>query len=99
MDGLIGLVKQWSMDKGLHNADPHKQILKVVEEVGETAGALAKSDLINLQEEMGDVIVTLIVLSQQLDMELEDCLWIAYNKIANRNGEMKNGVFVKSEDL
>lgn len=96
---LVQLVEYWSIDKGLNEVEPSKQMLKTIEEVGEVAGALAKSDLDNAKEEIGDVVVTLIILSQQLDMDLYDCLDIAYDKIKDRKGEMKNGVFVKQEDL
>lgn len=99
MDELIWSIEQWSIDKGLDKASPDKQMVKVIEGVGEVAGALAKSDLDNAKEEIGDVVVTLIILSQQLDMDLYDCLDIAYDKIKDRKGEMKNGVFVKQEDL
>ena len=99
MDELIWLIEKWSIDKGLDKASPDKQMLKTIEEVGEVAGALAKSDLDNAKEEIGDVVVTLIILSQQLDMDLYECLETAYIKIKDRKGEMKNGVFVKSEDL
>ena len=99
MEQLIWSIEKWSIDKGLDKASPDKQMLKTIEEVGEVAGALAKSDLDNAKEEIGDVVVTLIILSQQLDMDLYECLETAYIKIKDRKGEMKNGVFVKSEDL
>ena len=99
MNELIKNIEDWSIDRGLNNASPNKQILKVVEEVGEVAGALAKSDLINAKEEIGDVVVTLIILSQQLNIDLYDCLDTAYDKIKDRKGKMLNGVFVKESDL
>lgn len=49
--------------------------------------------------EMGDVLVTLIIAAEFLSVDLEDCLEMAYNKISKRKGEMRDGVFVKQEDL
>src|SRR5699024_9433898 len=99
MDQLICSIEKWSIDKGLDKASRDKQVLNTIEGVDECAGALWKSDLDNEKEEIGDVVVTLIILSQQLDMDLYECLETAYIKIKDRKGEMKNGVFVKQEDL
>ena len=49
--------------------------------------------------ELGDIIVTLIVLSKQLDIDIVDCLEMAYEKISKRKGKTVNGLFVKEEDL
>ena len=53
----------------------------------------------NMKLEMGDIIVTLIILCEQLDIEPMECLELAYEKIKNRKGETRNGVFYKAEDL
>ncbi|HZG12702.1 MAG TPA: MazG-like family protein [Kurthia gibsonii] len=99
MNELIEKVKQWSIEKGLDHAEPSKQFLKVTEEVGEVAAALARDDMEELQDAIGDTIVTLIILAQQHEMEVEECLEQAYNAICGRTGRMINGVFVKEEDL
>ena len=49
--------------------------------------------------EMGDVFVTLIILCKQLGIEPQRCLELAYEKIKNRKGETRNGMFIKAEDL
>ncbi|WKT75597.1 MazG-like family protein [Lysinibacillus fusiformis] len=99
MNELIKQVEQWSIAKGLVKAESSKQFLKVVEEVGEVAAALARNDKNALCDGIGDVIVTLIILAQQNDMDLHDCLNTAYDEIKNRTGKMIDGVFVKSSDL
>lgn len=99
MNQLIEKVKAWSSEKGLDHAEPSKQMLKVIEEVGEVAAAIARNDMEELQDAIGDTIVTLIILAQQHEMEVEECLEQAYNVICGRTGRMVNGVFVKSEDL
>lgn len=99
INDLVGKVEGWSMDKKLNEAESSKQMLKVVEEVGEVAAALARNDMHELRDGIGDVVVTLIILAQQNGMMLEECLEQAWNEIAERKGEMINGVFVKESDL
>ncbi len=99
MDRLVKLVEKWSKDKDLDKAEPSKQFLKVIEEIGEVADALAKNKPEELKGGIGDVVVTLIILAQQNGLTLEECLETAYNEIADRKGEMIKGVFVKEEDL
>jgi NTP pyrophosphatase (non-canonical NTP hydrolase) len=48
---------------------------------------------------MGDILVTLIILSAQLDIDLTECLEMAYQKISKRKGKTIDGLFVKEEDL
>lgn len=99
MDRLVKLVEEWSRDRDLHEADSSKQFLKVIEEVGEVADALAKDKPDELKDGIGDTVVTLIILAQQNGLTLEECLETAYNEIADRKGKTVNGVFVKEEDL
>lgn len=96
---LVNSVEEWSKNKGLHKADPNKQALKVFEEVGEVAAALARSDMHELKDGIGDTVVTLIILAQQNGMDLKECLNAAYDEIKYRTGKMVDGVFVKSSDL
>lgn len=99
MNELIEDVQIWAMDKNLQNADSSKQFLKVVEEVGEVAAALARNDKEMLTDGIGDVVVTLIILASQNGLSLEECLQTAYNEIKGRKGKTINGVFVKESDL
>ncbi|MER2153585.1 MAG: MazG-like family protein [Solibacillus sp.] len=99
MNELIKQVEQWSINKGLDKAESSKQFLKVTEEVGEVAAALARNDKDALRDGIGDVVVTLIILAQQNGMDLTECLSCAYDEIKGRTGKMVNGVFVKSSDL
>lgn len=38
-------------------------------------------------------------LAHQLDLDVAECLGIAYDEIKNRKGKMINGTFIKEEDL
>jgi len=97
MEELISLVQMWARDRGLiEEENASKQMLKVVEELGELAGCLAKKK--NREETtdaFGDVMVTLIILAAQTGYDLEKCLETAYNEIKLRTGETKDGVFIK----
>lgn len=99
MDELIRLIEQWAKDKQLDIADSDKQMLKVIEELGEVAAAIVRGDRASLRDGIGDSVVTLIILAMQNDMDLYECLNCAYDEIKDRTGEMINGTFVKSSDL
>ena len=95
-DELITHVIGWADDKNiLKSENAPKQMLKVMEEVGETAGALAKNNKDELVDGIGDSFVTLIILSMQLGYHPSECLEAAWNEIKDRKGETKNGVFIK----
>ncbi len=99
MNELVKLVEEWAREKNLDIAEPEKQMLKVVEEVGEVAAALARNNKNDLRDGIGDVVVTLVILAIQNDMDLYECLNQAYNEIKDRKGKNVNGVFVKESDL
>ncbi len=96
---LTDLIKIWAMDRGLDVADPNKQMLKLMEEVGELAQGMAKNNASQIIDSIGDVYVVLTILSMQLGLNIEGCIDSAYQEISNRKGKMVNGVFVKEEDL
>ncbi|HAP8238263.1 TPA: ArpR, partial [Enterococcus faecium] len=68
-------------------------------EFGEIASAMARSNDELFKDSVGDVIVTLIILSMQKGANIQECLEMAYNEIKGRTGKMVDGVFVKSSDL
>lgn len=99
MNELVKLVEEWAKEKHLDKAEPEKQMLKVIEEVGEVGAALARNNKNDLRDGIGDVVVTLVILAMQNDMDLYECLNQAYNEIKDRKGKNVNGVFVKEADL
>jgi NTP pyrophosphatase (non-canonical NTP hydrolase) len=97
-DDLIYYVTEWAKDKDiLKKENASKQMLKVMEEVGETAGALAKNREEEIKDGIGDSFVTLIILAKQLGYEPSECLSKAWYEIKNRTGKTVNGVFVKDQ--
>ncbi|HAR6121598.1 MazG-like family protein [Staphylococcus canis] len=99
MNELIKQVEQWSKDKNLHEGNSDRQALKFYEEAGEVAAALSRNDMTALKDGIGDTIVTLIILAQQHEMTIEECLRYAYSEIKDRKGKTINGTFVKEADL
>ena len=100
MNNLIKKVEQWSIDKGLDKGNSFTQYAKSSEEMGEVAAALCRNDIDELRDGIGDVIVTLVILAQQNNMTLYECLEQAYGEIKDRTGVMsKDGTFIKEQDL
>jgi len=89
-------VLQWGLDRNLIVPQNQlKQGLKMVSEVGELCDAIIKKDEEKQIDGIGDVLVTVIILSQQLGYDPVKCLEVAYNEIKNRTGKTKSGVFIK----
>ena len=101
---LEHLVRGWSIEKGIMSkATPQSQFTKVQEEVAEIADALQSGDFEEMQDAIGDTLVTLIILNQLLERDhpeqyantVTPYLEFAYDIISKRTGKMLNGVFVK----
>lgn len=96
-DKLIQNVVGWAANKDiLKKENAPKQLLKVLEEVGETAGALLKSKNDEVKDGIGDSFVTLIILAKQLGLDPAECLEAAWNEIKDRTGKTVGGIFVKN---
>ena len=103
-------VLMWAKDKDLlHVENADKQFMKFIEEVFEFkseldmwmyGGDILKPiNLEHVKDEMGDIFVTLIILCEQIGIDPEECLSMAYEKISKRKGRTINGQFFKEEDL
>lgn len=99
MNELTNKVEQWAMARDLHTANPDKQMLKLIEEVGELASSLARNNIEGAKDDLGDIQVVVDVLSMQLGTTSKECKQIAYDEIKYRKGKMVNGVYVKESDL
>jgi NTP pyrophosphatase (non-canonical NTP hydrolase) len=95
-DELIQSVELWADQRGLLIPENRpRQMLKVMEEVGETSAALARGNRRELKDGIGDVMVTLIILAAQSGFTLTECLNTAYQEIKDRKGKTVDGVFIK----
>ncbi len=91
-------VQQWAEEKGiLEKATPLKQALKTQEELTELLNAIVDDDQPEIEDAIGDILVTLIILAEMKEVTLEECLNGAYDVISKRTGKMINGQFVKDD--
>jgi NTP pyrophosphatase (non-canonical NTP hydrolase) len=91
-------IVQWAEDRNLVTEEnATKQMVKVVEEVGELAAGILRKDRELTTDSIGDVLVTIIILSAQLGLDPMHCLGAAYEEIKNRKGKTQNGIFIKEE--
>lgn len=95
---LTDEIREWAIKRELHNGNSDRQVIKLVEEVGELANAYNKENDAELEDALGDIYVVLTILAMQLGYQIEMCVKKAYNEIKDREGTMKNGVFVKKGD-
>ena len=88
---------QWAeARKIIPNSNPETQLLKAVSELGELADATIKKDQDGIIDGVGDVMVCLINYCALQDINLVDCMQVAYDQIKNRRGTLlPNGVFQK----
>lgn len=99
MDNLIPKIEEWSTARGLDTQDSAKQLLKLVEEVGELSAAHSKKQSVQETDSVGDILVVLTIYCQQRGLSIQDCLELAYEQISGRKGKLIDGVFVKEADL
>lgn len=90
-------VTQWaSARKIIPNGKPAAQLMKTMSELGELADATLKTDWAEIEDGVGDVLVTLILYCRLQDIDIVDCLRGAYDTIKDRKGTLTpEGIFVK----
>lgn len=100
---LIRAVVDWAEQKGIFDKGTIKsqteKFLEEVKELEEELGCYNKYSNEHVMLEMGDVLVTLILLAEMHNFSIFEALQMAYDKISKRKGKMVGGVFVKEEDL
>lgn len=94
---LEALVVAWAKERQIiPNSNPTAQLMKTMSELGELADATLKSDWKEIEDGVGDVLVTLILYCRLQDISIVDCLYSAYNTIKDRRGTLTpEGIFVK----
>lgn len=61
--------------------------------------ALEQTYRAEVEDGIGDMLVTIIILAELVGMNSVDCLNVAYDEIKDRKGEMRDGLFVKEANL
>lgn len=90
-------VLRWGEARGIvQNGKPLGQAIKTLEETTELIDAIFTDDIEAVRDAVGDIVVTLIMVCATLDLNLTDCLELAYSEIKDRKGYLRpDGVFVK----
>lgn len=92
-------VEAWAIRRGLDKTNSDKQLIKLIEEVGELSEAHNKDWRDKQIDSIGDIFVVLTIYALQNGLHLDDCIKEAYDTIKDRHGKMIDGVFVKDSDL
>lgn len=104
-------IRTWASERGIYDkGDGKTQCIKLFEEVGELSKAILNNDKEEIIDAIGDIVVVLTNLTELLPlykegedygdvekMTIEDCINSAFRVIANRNGKMVNGTFIKEK--
>jgi NTP pyrophosphatase (non-canonical NTP hydrolase) len=89
-------IRNWAEDRNLIQGSTAKsQMIKLMEEIGELASAMAKNNEVEVYDSIGDAIVVLTVIAKQYGVNVEYCVECAYDTIKDRKGKMVNGIFIK----
>lgn len=96
--GYIKSIEAWAANRGLDKTNSDKQLIKLVEEIGELSEAHNKGYRDKQIDSIGDIFVVLTIYALQNGLHLDDCVKEAYNTIKNRQGKTKDGVFIKEGD-
>ena len=88
---------QWAeARKIIPNSTAEVQLIKAMSEMGELADATLKNDQEAIVDAVGDVMVCLVNYCALQDINLVNCMELAYDQIKNRRGRLlPSGVFQK----
>ena len=93
-------IRDWADERNLiTGSTPQAQFVKLIEEIGELAEAIAKNKKEQFEDSIGDAFVVLTILAAQQNVPIEQCIANAWNEIKDRKGKLINGVWIKEEDL
>lgn len=99
LEGWCDRIRAWANDRNLiEGATAQAQCVKLFEEGGEVAHAVARGNRDALKDGIGDMVVVLTILAAQNGLTLEECVAAAYYEIKDRTGRMVDGVFVKDSE-
>lgn len=68
MNELTMNIEKWAKNKGLDQAQPEKQMLKVIEELGEVSAGMARGNLEAVKDGRGQQMKKLIMLIVTIGM-------------------------------
>lgn len=88
----------WARERNiLGDSSAERQFEKLEEEVQELSDAISEVDKELAADAIGDCAVVLCIISEQMGLDFDACLEVAWNEIKDRKGRMENGKFVKEQ--
>jgi|TARA_R110002072_G_scaffold132147_5_gene272200 NTP pyrophosphatase (non-canonical NTP hydrolase) len=94
----VNNIKRWHHDRNLiDGSDDKSQFAKLIQEAGELSDNICKGN--DIKDDIGDMIVVLINIAERNDVSITECIKTAWEDIKDRKGMMRDGVFVKQDDL
>lgn len=94
---LEQLVSEWAEEKGIYDkGTPLAQADKTLEEAQEIRDGIVDGDKDEIIDGIGDTLVTLIIQARMQQVDIVECLNVAYDIISKRTGKMVDGQFVKN---
>jgi phosphoribosyl-ATP pyrophosphohydrolase len=89
-------ILQWANNKNLLKYENRfKQYSKLQEESNELYVAMLDDNKTEIIDGLGDCVIVLTILAEQLGFDLATCVECAYDEIKNRTGKTLNGTFLK----
>jgi NTP pyrophosphatase (non-canonical NTP hydrolase) len=89
-------ILEWADNKNLLKIENcYKQYSKLQEESNELFIAMLNDDKAEVADAIGDCVIVLTILAEQLGLDIDQCIEDAYNVIKNRTGKTINGTFIK----
>jgi NTP pyrophosphatase (non-canonical NTP hydrolase) len=91
-------VLEWAKERQLlKKENVLKQYSKLQEESNELLIAILNEDVEEQIDAIGDCMIVLTILANQLGLDINECYKSAYNVIKNRTGKTVNGNFIKDK--
>ena len=91
-------IVEWAKERGIiQHGDTRAQARKTIEEAAELLEAVTDNDEEQVKDAIGDVLVTIIIQAYMQGLGVGECLNHAYQEIKDRQGEIRDGTFVKEE--
>jgi NTP pyrophosphatase (non-canonical NTP hydrolase) len=98
LEDYIEMIADWGIARNIvEGSTPSAQVIKTLEECVELIAAIHHNDTNEIRDAIGDVIVTLVMISEQTEIPIIEAVEHAYNEIKDRKGTMRNGIFYKKE--
>ncbi len=78
------LISRWHQDRNLIDGSTDKdQYMKLIQEAGELSDSICKGK--DIRDDIGDIMVVLINIMVRNNLNMRECLSVAYGDIKDRN--------------